>query len=267
MLNLTRNQGGRLAALFGACLAAGGALGGSIQTAAAQTAPAEEQAPVECSEAMNVGGRTITLKASEIIEQPMDMRRLELQPGEYVLTFDDGPTWVTYFITDIMDRYCAKGVFFMVGARAQQNPDMVEKVVAGGHEIASSTLDQKALTKMPLAEARVQIEEGRKAVQAIAGVDYPVLLLRPPAYYVNEQVRLEIGRLGLIEVGSDLTPQDWRGDAPEAAMERMLAEFERADRGMVLLHDNQPNTRDLLTMILTHFAETGKKAVLLKVEP
>lgn len=257
----------RATALLSACLAAGLALSAGAAMAQQQDAPVLEKGPGDCPDSMHVGGRTITLKASDVIEQPLDLRRLELQPGEYVLTFDDGPTWVTYFITETLAQHCAKGVFFMVGSRALENQDVIARVVAGGHEIGNNTMDNKALGKLPLAEARAQIEEGRKAIRSLVGEEYPVLMVRPPSFDVNDGVHEEIARLGMVEIGSDLTPQDWRGDAAEASMERMLDQLAKSDRGVILLHDNQPNTRGLVELLMAHFAETGKKAVLLKVVP
>ena len=53
--------------------------------------------------------------------------------GELALTFDDGPNpaW-TPRLLDALARYDARATFFMMGSRAQTQPDLVRRIAAAG---------------------------------------------------------------------------------------------------------------------------------------
>lgn len=59
-------------------------------------------------------------------------------PGvtDVCLTFDDGPSPdTTPSVLDVLARYGAKATFFLSGARAAAHLDLVEDIVAGGHDV------------------------------------------------------------------------------------------------------------------------------------
>lgn len=264
-----RRSNARVAAALGALLAATVAFAAPTGAAAAPTDPPPdlEKGPGKCSDALHVGGRTVTIRASDVGEQPMNLERLGLRSGEYVLTYDDGPTWITEVIVNTLARHCAKATFFMIGSRAEKNGHMVWKQVVAGHQLANHTQDSPELTKVTVDEAVAQIIDGRNTIRAMAGDAQWVLLLRPPAFRINAEIRDAVAQLGLVEIGPDISPKDWRGDEAEAVMDRLLDELDRRDRGVILLHDNQPNTPKLTEMLMNHFVQTGRKIVNLKVVP
>ena len=117
------------------------------------------------------------------------------------------------------------------------------------------------------AEASAQISRGREAIAATSEGAAAAILMRPPAWRMNAEVRQEAIRLGALEIGPDISPKDWKGDAPDRTLDRLGAELERRDRGVILLHDNQPNTRRVLKSMLAEFARTGRKVVSVRVRP
>lgn len=53
-----------------------------------------------------------------------------------VLTFDDGPDpEVTPEVLRLLKRYNRKAVFFLVGEKAERYPELVDAIIADGHEI------------------------------------------------------------------------------------------------------------------------------------
>ncbi|SEC52631.1 polysaccharide deacetylase family protein [Paenibacillus sp. GP183] len=58
------------------------------------------------------------------------------EPTVY-LTFDDGPSKLTWSVLDILKDEEVKGTFFMVGEQAQSYPDLVKRVVREGHAIGN----------------------------------------------------------------------------------------------------------------------------------
>lgn len=257
-----------LAAVAVALVLAGGLAFGLGRDGVVSAAPVHRTAEVkDCPPERRVGGREIEIVASEIADRPLDPRRLDLRQGEYVLTFDDGPTWVTDQILDTLDFFCAKATFFMIGKRAEERPKTVLRALRDGHGLANHTYAHVDLTQLPLAEASAQISRGREAIAATSEGAAAAILMRPPAWRMNADVRQEAIRLGALEIGPDISPKDWKGDAPDRTLDRLGAELERRDRGVILLHDNQPNTRRVLKSMLAEFARTGRKVVSVRVRP
>jgi len=53
------------------------------------------------------------------------------------LTFDDGPVLQTYRVIDTLERYGARGTFFLVGRKVDGQEEIVQRLLAGGHEIGN----------------------------------------------------------------------------------------------------------------------------------
>jgi peptidoglycan/xylan/chitin deacetylase (PgdA/CDA1 family) len=69
-------------------------------------------------------------------------RSMSNQPEGYALTFDDGPTRdSTTAILDILAELRVQATFFVIGANAQKNPDLLVRMQDGGHLIANHSLD------------------------------------------------------------------------------------------------------------------------------
>src|SRR5690348_16031277 len=63
------------------------------------------------------------------------------------LTFDDGPhPEVTPRLLTALSNVQAAATFFLIGRRAEQNPDLVRRIQAEGHEVGNHTWDHRPLT-------------------------------------------------------------------------------------------------------------------------
>ena len=70
------------------------------------------------------------------------------QPVVY-LTFDDGPhAAYTLPMLEILSRFNAVGTFFVLGVQVQRFPEALEQVVAGGHQVASHTVNHPSLANL-----------------------------------------------------------------------------------------------------------------------
>jgi len=61
---------------------------------------------------------------------------LGLQPGEVVLSFDDGPNphdTTTTDLLDVLDRWQVRASFCIVGRQAEQSPDTIRRIDDSGH--------------------------------------------------------------------------------------------------------------------------------------
>ena len=68
--------------------------------------------------------------------QQWRLRRRCAETGTLVLTYDDGPgEELTPKVLDLLEKRGAKATFFLTGHRAQEHSEVVERIVAAGHEI------------------------------------------------------------------------------------------------------------------------------------
>lgn len=102
-------------------------------------------------------------------------------PGESVaLTFDDGPDPVfTPQILDVLAAHHARATFFVLGARAAQHPEVIQRIVAEGHALGTHTQSHPIAFHFssPSAVAK-EITAGVASVEAITHTR--LTLFRPP---------------------------------------------------------------------------------------
>ena len=93
-----------------------------------------------------------------------------LNPGEVVLTFDDGP-WPgnTPAVLAALAAQCTKATFFSIGKHATWHPEILKQVAAAGHTVGSHTWSHADLSKKTPDEGKEEIEKGLSAVRAALG--------------------------------------------------------------------------------------------------
>ncbi len=156
----------------------------SAMLLASWTAPGQAaQAAQDCQGALPE--RVLSLSEAKITSfgTLQKLPALPLEAGEYVLTFDDGPSSkTTPKILDELRDACVHATFFMVGQRALQNPFLARRVKAMGHSIGNHSFSHRKLNQLPLGEATQEIKSGARAIEwAVYGNRMtPVRLFRFP---------------------------------------------------------------------------------------
>jgi peptidoglycan/xylan/chitin deacetylase (PgdA/CDA1 family) len=94
-------------------------------------------------------------------------------------TYDDGPhPERTPAIADVLDARGARGTFFVLADAAEQQPDLVRRLVDAGHEVVLHGAEHRNLRRCSLSEAHTIIRGGKRRLEAVTG--RPVRLFRPP---------------------------------------------------------------------------------------
>ncbi len=150
------------------------------------------------------------------------------------LTFDDGPDprW-TAPLLDLLAERRMHATFFLLTDRTRQHPELVERIVAGGHEIALHGDDHARLTDLPIAQVRHKIRSAKAELERATG--RPVRFFRPP-YGAQSAATYAIARLaGLRVVVWGPYAEDWVDGPPNEVAGRGLATLGPGD--ILLLHD------------------------------
>ena len=154
------------------------------------------------------------------------------------LTFDDGPDpqW-TPTILDVLERHGARGTFFVIGKRVRQFPQLLARMVEAGHVIANHSWDHPSFRRIGGQFRRAQI---RWCADAMA--PHGARLFRPPYADQSLASRLDALRCGHQVVLADVFAEDWRDDASDILVERVLRRLRRGS--IVLFHDSLFTTQE-----------------------
>src|SRR5262245_1859896 len=97
---------------------------------------------------------------------------LPLEDREVVLTFDDGPfPPTTSKVLAALAQECVRATFFLIGQSAAEHPDMVKRIAREGHTIGHHTWSHPMTSRIPLDQAKDNIDRGIAADEmALHGV-------------------------------------------------------------------------------------------------
>ena len=150
------------------------------------------------------------------------------------LTFDDGPyPPYTDRLLDVLKAKRVHATFFLVAEQAQQYPELVRRMKAEGHTVGLHAFRHRDFLKLTDAEKQNDIEQGKKALQAILGKE-PVYW-RPPHGFRDFSVMEVAAAQKLTVVNWSVIPRDWTGIDSQEIFRRVMDKAE--DGTIVLLHD------------------------------
>lgn len=90
--------------------------------------------------------------------------------------------WGMDRLLSLMDEHQVRGTFFVLGCVAERHPDIVSRLAAAGHEVASHGWDHRRVTEIDADEFRRQARRSRALLEELAGE--PVLGYRAPSFSI-----------------------------------------------------------------------------------
>ena len=160
--------------------------------------------------------------------------------GEIALTFDDGPnTAWTPRLLDLLATHGVKATFFMLGSRAEQEPELVRRVAAEGHLIGNHSWSHPNLARTAAGRVREELTRTNAVLEQITG--QRLRYFRPP-FGARRPMVFSIAReLGLTPVLWNAMTSDWS----EKDAEKIAAALAKKIDGLknsgwaanVVLHD------------------------------
>jgi peptidoglycan/xylan/chitin deacetylase (PgdA/CDA1 family) len=189
-----------------------------------------------------------------------------LQPGEVVLTFDDGP-WPhnTPAVLAALAANCTKAVFFPIGEHSMWAPEILRQVAAAGHTIGSHTWSHADLAKKSPQEGKDEIEKGISAVHwALGGPAAP--FFRFPALDHSPEMVKYLGERNIAIFSADMDSLDFRIRKPDQVIASVMNKLKKNGKGIVLMHDFQRGTAEAAPELLRQLKASGYKVVFLKAK-
>ena len=201
------------------------------------------------------------------------------------LTFDDGPSAFTGRMLDELAKYNVKATFFVLGSRAEQHTELLERMSREGHVIANHSLTHPKMGRRYALHPEYLIEQIGGTHSVIARHLRPDqgLYFRAPygiwrkvhAEYLNQDPVLrnyvgpiywEIGGgIGYDGAGNVRSAADWDCWAHDWSTEQCQAGYLREigakNGGIVLMHDIRERSVWLLGSMLPTLVADGYRFV------
>jgi peptidoglycan-N-acetylglucosamine deacetylase len=176
---------------------------------------------------------------------------LPLADGEVVLTFDDGPLPATTGpVLQALETEGVKATFFLIGRNARANPEMVRRIAAAGHTLANHTLNHPwTMRERTTANGIREIGEGEDAIQQAAGQRIAPFF-RFPGFSDTPDLLDELSRRNNSVWGTDIWASDWNPMAPHQQLALVMGRLRRLKKGVILMHDIQPQTARMMPAFL-----------------
>src|SRR5258708_156781 len=220
----------------------------------ARAGPAGEEAavPLLPSKAIRVG----TGRDEVLVDGGLGLRQI-------AITFDDGPHPTrTPRILSILAAAGIKANFFQIGRNAAAYPAVARLVMDAKHPVGSHTYSHPDLVSLSEAHAELEIETGDSAVASAVGLKPGKLPFFRFPYGSKSARELRFVRSrGDTTLFWNMDSLDWRLRDPHNLFLNLLAELDRAQRGILLLHDIQEQTVIVVPHFLRELKERGYETV------
>ena len=168
------------------------------------------------------------------------------------ITFDDGPSEHTLEILDILDQYEIKAVFFCIGSKIDQFPEVFREIIKRGHAVGNHTYSHSRTIGFRSSgyifneiEAcdKVALEKGNVSLK----------WFRPPFGIINPKTKRALERSGHTVMGWSVRPYDAITGSTEKVIERITRKLKKGD--IILLHDNKSKTKIILEQLLVFLSK------------
>src|SRR6266480_4923440 len=180
--------------------------------------------------------------------------------GPYIaMTFDDGPHATnTPKLLEMAAKRHIKLTFFVLGECIEQNPDVLRREVAEGHEIGNHSWSHPNLAKLSDEAVRSQLQRTEDIIVKTAGVKPK--LMRPPYGELTKRQRIWVNRdFGYKVILWDVDPLDWKRPGPSVVARRIIAGTRPGS--IILSHDIHPPTIAAMSQVFDALLAKGYKFV------
>lgn len=162
------------------------------------------------------------------------------------LTYDDGPSpRHTEEMMSVLERYGARGTFFLMGRWAEREPDLVRALADAGHALGNHTFTHPTMPLRSSGEIRDELRRCREAVEG-AGRGFSDFdggaLMRPPFGRRRPGTLRTMREEGYVPVLWSITCFDWRPRETGETISRRALKARGGD--IILLHDGSHREPD-----------------------
>ncbi|MFE0460027.1 polysaccharide deacetylase family protein [Kitasatospora sp. NPDC058965] len=179
---------------------------------------------------------------------------------QVALTFHgQGDPKLATALLEAAEQHGARLTVMVVGSWLDQQPQMAQRILSGGHELGNHTQNHQDISSMSPDQAYAEITACADRLKALTGSIGR--WFRPSeAQYATTQVKDQARRAGYEHILSfDLDPRDYQDPGADVVQRRILASAKAGS--IVALHMGHQGTVDALPAVLTALQQRGLSAV------
>lgn len=192
------------------------------------------------------------------MRQIQSLNALESEQPEkkrVALTFDDGPSpGYTEDLLEGLSERNVKATFFLIGQKAEDNPELVRRIAEDGHVIGNHSYSHTNLGILSDSDACEQISRTNQVIYEITG-STPQFLRSP---FGSTHRNLDCS-MDMIEVLWDVDPRDWEVQNTEKIVNRVVTKVQDGD--IILLHDGYDTSTAAAFQIIDTLEKEGYEFV------
>jgi peptidoglycan/xylan/chitin deacetylase (PgdA/CDA1 family) len=194
---------------------------------------------------------------------------LPLADHEVVLTFDDGP-WppTTSRVLSALAQECVRATYFLIGEHVSEHPDIVRRIAAEGHTVATHTWSHPNLMQIKHDQAVEQIDRGISALETVLHGKATTIPSTPffrfPGFQSTPATLDLLQSRGIVVFGSDLWASDWNKMTSKEELKLITDRLEAAGKGIILFHDTKAHTAAMMPAFLRYLRDNGYHVVHVK---
>ncbi|MFM6927690.1 MAG: polysaccharide deacetylase family protein [Bdellovibrio sp.] len=199
----------------------------------------------------------------------------DVAPKEIILSFDDGPSSeYTASILRTLKEVNAKAHFFELAKNVRLHPEITKMVAADGHAIGTHSISHRCLAPTPVCsrlnhgnllsfeDAVAEIRGGHQSVFDVLGWVEP--FFRFPYGEDSIPLRNFLSANATAQFAWNIDSEDWRAQTNDEFLKKTLAQIDQTKRGIILFHDIQRRTAEILPQFLRELYNRGYSVVLLQ---
>ena len=167
------------------------------------------------------------------------------------LTFDDGPDKInTPKVLDVLKKYNIQATFFLIGAKVEQNADIVKRIVEEGNIVANHTYSHGGY--FPLcSRKKVELELTKCAESIYKTIGKYPKLFRPPFGVTNPIIGKVVTKLKFNAIGWSVRSLDTIENKTREEISNRVAKMIHPG-AIILLHDRCKDADKLLESIIEY---------------
>jgi peptidoglycan/xylan/chitin deacetylase (PgdA/CDA1 family) len=181
--------------------------------------------------------------------------------NEVVLSFDDGPVPQTLDILAVLRKHQVKAVFFVVGKHCERHPDILDAIIAEGHQIGNHSYSHSPT--FDLWSAYRLYKDFQKTQNILLNhLPKATKWVRPPYGVTTPSMGWALQFLNLQTIGWSLRTFDTMAQDSQALLKKIDKQVKGGD--ILLLHDHGAFTVAILDDLITNIQKRGWRIAPLK---
>jgi peptidoglycan/xylan/chitin deacetylase (PgdA/CDA1 family) len=176
-----------------------------------------------------------------------ELSRTSPARNDVALTFDiEGSSAIVSRLLDILKSRGVRATFFTLGPLAASAPDLMRRIVAEGHEIASHSMSHPMFTRLSPWQVESELSRTEAVISQATGLG-PKPYFRFPYGDRNGGLISQVNSLGYFSVYWSVDPQDWSGNSVDTIQAIVMANTRNGS--IILMHDRDKTVAALPSVI------------------